>query len=304
MAFSPDQVAKITTDFTSARNEGSTITAAVEALAADFGCSTATIRVHLKKANLIGEGVTSENLIQSDEELGIGVDDEATAPTTDPMAALLANPEFKKIFDAAVAFKAAQTAPMAGKSDPAFLKAIERLLEIQSMQQPGYIKPLSADEIERRADGQATMFRLLARFEQEGTPPLWLLQDLWYVDDNLVEAGQKIETYRAPSESMMPLNDEALAVHNAMMQWLGTPTSSFEKQRELGYEAARKAEVPLHGGMPSSLVPAPFRIVSTEKVDVSPPRLLGTLVPENRGRAAPRSPTTTRQPLGPFSVGA
>jgi hypothetical protein len=259
----------------------------IGALALAFEVSPAAVRYHLKKKGLIGESEPEETR-ETDSDLGIGEEDAANSSAA--LAALMANPALQKLIDAAVAARVAQLVPSsapAGNSDAfnAFTQTLTHLIEVQSMQQAGYIKPLSAEEVDRRAAGYVEMKALLAKYEAENTPPLYLLGDGGFFEcANAVtyEAGQQIRTYIPPAENFLPKNAQAEKVHAAMLQWIGGTTPDIGEQVESAMIASKQAPLVTGAlnGMPKR---GPVEVVDAPVQDVRRKRVAGTLVQERHG---------------------
>ena len=134
---------------------------------------------YIKKADRVAQSPNE----MDDDALGIGEVDDAPE-ASDGLAALMANPALSKLIDAAVA---ARLAKMGGEPVPAssggldgdaidrLAGTIGRMMELTHMQQPGYIKPLPVDEVERRLNGKIELDALLVRYERLGTAPLWTI---------------------------------------------------------------------------------------------------------------------------------
>lgn len=293
----------------------------IKDLAQTYALSVAAVTYHLKKAGVYaavakpGKTMSDAAAAQSDEDLGIG--DDAPAIGGVDITALMANPDFAKLIDAMVEqrMQAAGVAPASPKSDQemsyaAFLDSFKHLIDVQSEQRPGYIKPLSADEIDSRARGQQEMFALLAKFRAEDVWPEYLLTDEanpYYGPspngDVLYEAGQKIGSRRPPAEDWKPLNDAAIQVYAAYKRWVGDviPVEDLIAQAAAvarGDNAAIAAETPTRAHVDNPDV----RLINEPKVDVAPKRTLGTLTPELRGKSMPRQPGVMAQPVGPAFI--
>lgn len=256
--------------------------ATITKLAAEYDTKGSTIIWHLKRATVY-KADEAEVKFESDADLGIGDDD---APAQIDIAALIAHPQFAALIDAAVVARGANNGSAAaqGADFAALTATLQRMFEVQSQQQPGYIKPLSVEEVDRRADGYVQMKALLKKFEAERRPPLYLLTEMFFECTNAVqyEPGRQIRTYLPPAESFKPQNDEAEQVYAAMFQWIGGKTPDISEQVE---EAERNAHLPplVTGAMEplrgtSRLVEA----VDAPLKDVSRKRVAGTIVPERR----------------------
>lgn len=292
MALSETSVERIVTLYDGGKGES------VPALAKRFGVSPAAIRYQLKQAGAWptkGPDPVSEES-PTDEELGIGVEDEA--PEADALTAMLANPAFAALIDAAVTARMAQmgapAAPASSEAFQAFTQSIKHLIDTQAMQQPGYIKPLPSDEIDRRLAGKVEMDALLRRYEQAGTPPLWTVGEQGFFEcTNALEfvEGEQIRTYLPPVEDFIPGNDEARQVHTAMMQWIGGPTPGIGEQVEAAMIAAKQAPL-VSNIMTTETRKSPVELITQraapgvradapEKASAKR-RSAGTIVPERR----------------------
>jgi hypothetical protein len=178
-----------------------------------------------------------EERIETDEDLGIGVDD-------DPMATLLANPAFAAAVDAAVARRIAGVqgaAEPVGQLDASAMavlaKSIEKIATVHASQQPGYAKPLSAEEIHSRESGFAEMTALIEKAKADKAPPNYeLVGEPLFAGEYLFPPGSKIRGFLIPNEHMVPLDDRARAIHRAFMQWIGGSTQGIA---ERVYDAER-----------------------------------------------------------------
>lgn len=267
----------------------------VGALATAFNVSDQTIRYQLKKRNVYKTDAPKH---ESDTDLGIGEDD-VPADNGAALSALMADPKFASIIDAAVQARlatmggAASAAPMSRSEDfAAFTETLKHILSVQAMQQPGYIKPLPADEIDRRADGYVQMNALLKQYERAGTAPEYVIGEGGFFEcTNAIsfQPGSRIRTYLPPAESFQPQNAEARAVMDAMFQWIGGQTPGIG---ELVEAAQREAHLPplVTGSMQPVQRPGRVELVDGPKVDVSRKRVAGSIVPERRD-VAPGHPT-------------
>lgn len=260
--------------------------------------SKAAIIYHLKQRGVYRTTPRTEKTTvsvsnqSSDEDLGIGEED---TPTTD-LAALLANPALAKLIDEAVAARVAQLAgPAVIAASPqtdAFTAAIEmmkHMIDAQSEQLPGYIKPLPAEELDRRASGRVEMFALLEDYERRGMAPLWTVGESGFVEcTNMQEfnEGEQIRTYLPPVEDFIPENEAAEKVHAAMMRWLGGATPEIGEQVK---QAHLNSKLPplITGSMEPDRRASPVeRVQSTTGAAPvkagAKRRTMGTIVPERR----------------------
>jgi hypothetical protein len=295
MALDPAKIDTMVADFQKAIGNGATITDAISALATEHEVSDAAIRYHLKKRNLVGENAKSAEATPSDEDLGIGQEDADYSKLLSDPKFLTALAEKLGVAQAAVP---AVTAPSELRE---VADVMRRMIEVQAIQQPGYSKPISAGEMDRREEGRQKMFALLDRFKEQRSPPHYVLGENWPANDILYEAGQEVRTYLPPAEHFQPQNDEARQVMKAMYQWLGGPTPDIGETVE-AFERWRKGtEVPLVGSA-EVLKPSDVEVVSTAKRDVQPKRILGNIVPETRGTSMPKQPGVVAPPTGPIYV--
>ena len=234
----------------------------------------------------------------TDEELGIGIEDEP-ARIPDPLEALLADPRMSKLLDAAVAARIAQMG-MGATPQPAsagldngalvaFTETIRHLIDTNAQQQPGYIKPLPAEEVDRRAAGRIEMFALLKRYEQMGLAPAWIVGDGGFFECNNAQQfkpGAKIRMYLPPPEDFLPDNEPAAEVHRAQLQWLGGRTPHIS-ETVADFESSRAAAAhgPLVTGAMQPARPAgPVELVEDAPLKPAPSRkrVMGTIAPERR----------------------
>lgn len=286
MALSEDQVLDIVKRYD--RGEGDTIAS----LATAFEVSDATVRYHLKKRGALGaDGPKAD----TDEDLGIGQEDA-------DYSKLLSDPKFLAVLAEKLGVAQAAAPAVAPSELREVADVMRRMIEVQAIQQPGYTKPISADEMDRREEGRQKMFALLDRFKDKKTPPHYILGENWPANDILYEAGQEVRTYLPPAEHFQPQNHEAHQIMGAMYQWLGGPTPDIGETVE-AFERWRKGtdSVPLVGTA-EVLKPSDVEIVNAVKRDVQPKRILGNVVAETRGSSMPRQPGVVAPPTGPVFV--
>jgi hypothetical protein len=270
----------------------------VPALALAYEVSDQTIRYHLKKRAAYVSDVSKP---AADDDLGIGEELDENAA----FAALLARPDLQNLIDAAVEARLKQlTGPTPSTQTEdfkAFTETLKHLINSNAMQQPGYIKPIPADELDRRANGHIQMRALLKKFEQDGTPPQYIVGDGGFFEcTNAQEfgAGQKIRTYLPPAEDFIPDNAQARQVHAAMMVWIGGETPGIGEQVEAAMLAQKNLPPLVTGAMAPVRGPSKVELVEAERVDVSRKRVAGTIVQERRGTGM------GGEPSGPTFVGA
>lgn len=272
------KVKLILDEFKTARTQGSSVSAAIEALAANYDASEAAVRYQLKKHGLVGEKAEDDKQ-PTDAELGIGEDDGADAESgeTDAFVKMMDDPRFKAAIDTVVAArmvelsKGAAAQVSGGDTSVLVVSALrelstsfERSLQIQAEQQPGYIKPLPREEVERRAAGYVEMTALLKDFERRGTPPAYIIQGDTHGDvfvgpspngPTMYQPGMEIECYLPPAERFEPINDEARKVYAAMLQWIGGRTPDIGDMIVAAHaEANGRTMVTTEAPIPSSKV--------------------------------------------------
>ncbi len=99
------------------------------------------------------ENLDDDGQSVTDAEPGIGQENAPATNPANPVAALLASPQFAALIEAAVDARLAQMGkPSSGTEMAQLTKALERMVNNNVSQQPGYIKPLPGEEIERRAE--------------------------------------------------------------------------------------------------------------------------------------------------------
>ena len=302
MSLSKKQISEIISRYDGGKGEGTT------ALGDAFDVAPATIRYHLKNAEVFNPAAGDDIVVQSDKELGIGEENEADQ--TAQLAAALANPALAKLIDDAVAARMAQmgASPQSPMGDTgayaAFTKTLTHLIEVQSMQQAGYIKPLSAEEVDRRAAGFVEMKALLKDFEGRGTPPEWIVGESGFFEcTNAMEfqPGATIRTYLPPVEDFIPNNDAARKVQDAMLQWIGGHTPGIGEQVEAAMRAANQA-APLVTGTLSEMSgrPRSVELVDTPSKAQPRKRVAGSIVPERHDVSLAER---AAGPQGPVFVG-
>lgn len=301
MAITENNVLSMISRFDKGRGE------TIEGIAESMKQTPAVIRYHLNKRNQIPTtGAAAPG--DSDEDLGIGEEDAAP----DALAALMKDPKFAKLIDAAVQARMAQITP--NSSAPSmqtdefkqFIAQMGRMIEVQAIQQPGYIKPLSAEEMNSRIEGRAEMLALLGKFRTENRPPRYLLGSQFFESANaiLYDEGQEIRTFLEPAETFQPLNDEAAQVYGAMLQWLGGHTAEIGDQVAAAMAAAKGKDAPLvTGTLTDSRHDLPVEVMAGAARNMRPNRVTGTITPELRGQSMPHMPSSTAQPQGPIFVG-
>lgn len=220
--------------------------------------------------------------------------DDVTAEPQDGFAALLEHPALQAAIDAAVNARVsaltsglATPAATAGGQDAgtmqAFIETIRHLIDVQAEQRPGWKKPLSAEQIDRRAAGYTEMKALLQHYEENETPPLWEVGEKGFFECvNALEftEGQKIRTYLPPAEDFVPKNPEAERVHAAMMQWLGVKTPDIGEQLKNAMLASKQAPM-ITGTLQPTSKPGLVQVVAEAAPEVKRKRrTMGTIAPE------------------------
>lgn len=291
-------------------------------LARAFETTAAAIRYHLKARDVLVLAVDrprrGEEESPTDEDLGIGEGEEeeavveVVAAAIPDISGLLNHPDFAKVIDALVNQRLAALQPKQAQemSFDAFLKRFEHIVDAQAEQRPGYFKPLSAEERDFREQGKRDMFTLLARFKAENTWPHYLLADeanpYYGPSINgliLYQGGQEIMMRGPPSEGFKPLNESAIEVFEAYKRWVGEPIS----MEALTAEALAIARGDMGAEAPQTnfekqMADSDVRLVDKPLRDVGAKRVLGTMVPEVRGKTMPRQPGVVAQPSGPVFV--
>lgn len=249
----------------------------------------------------------------TDEELGIGQEDDAPSQD-DAVAALLADPRFSGLIEAAVAQRLGALsgqAPAPSGLDPnafdALAKTLGRMIEVNAMQQPGYIKPLPAGEVERRLDGKDQMEALLQNLQAQDTAPHYIVGEGGFFECTNAQEfsrGDEIRTYLPPPEDFVAVNVEAKQVMAAQMQWLGGRTPSIGEQVEAAMQARNGPPLVMGSLQPE---PKPSRVELVKRTDGNTTsggkrRTMGTVVTEPREVSmADRAGGAAR---GPVFVGA
>jgi hypothetical protein len=296
----------------------------VSDIAQALNMTVASVTYHLKNQGVWAARATSTasnasvrtetSDADSDEALGIGDDDTPQLAQVD-MQALLNHPDFAKVVDAMVNQRLAALTPQTARSGEerafdAFLAKFDHMLEVQAEQRPGYIKPLSADEIDARRQGREDMFALLREYKGANIWPEWLLGDEanpYYGPspngDILYEPGQKIASRRPPGEGWVALNEPAAKVYEAYKRWVGEVVP-VDELIAAAAAIARGESSTLTAEMPTQarIEDPDVRLISADKVDVAAKRVMGTLAPELRGKVMPRQPGVTPEPAGPVFV--
>lgn len=272
------------------------------ALARVFHISPAAVRYHLKKEGTYVAPDAQDQTMESDADLGIGEDDQAP----DPLAALMNDPKFAKLIDAAVTARMAQmgaipTPSTQSEDFKAFTAALAHLIEVNAMQQPGYSKPIPAEELDRRAAGCVEMKALLKNYEAQTNPPLYLLGAKFFECTNAImyEAGTQIRTYMPPAENWMPQNEPAQKVYAAMFQWIGGKTPDIGDQLESAMIASKGPPL-VTGALNAAQRRGPVEVVDAPRQDVGRKRVAGTIVPERRDVSMAERASG---PAGPVFIG-
>ncbi len=289
----------------------------IPVLARQYDVAPASVRYRLNQRGVLASGsgpVQSETTETVHSLIDSSFDE--PRPAAPDMSSMANDPAIKGMIEQLVADRLAemmaqaspQVAAPAATSDQGFANVMGRMLEILSMQQPGYQRPLAADEMETRLAGKVEMEALLAghKAAYERNPhacvlPKWRVGEKGFfecVDAIELQEGNKFSTYLPPVEDFEPLNAEAEAVMAAMLQWLGGHTPDIGETVKNAHLAANERVI-VPGAMVSSIPKGPLVNVERE-VDLSEParprkRQFGTLVEE------PRQITggTTSEPIGP-----
>lgn len=223
--------------------------AGLSEIAEAMGVDAATIRYHLKKHGVYVPKAGAppvEDKFETDEELGFGVEDEAPAPV-DQMSALLADPRMAAMLDQLVAQRVAQmtvaaSAPSESGAMAELAKTLGRMIELQAIQQPGYQKPLSAEEMESRLAGKVQMDSLMAHYRNIGLTPKYTVGDGGFFEcTNAIEIapGSEVRTFLPPPEDFIAENEPAIEIMAAQRKWLGVATAHIGDQVEAAMKAAK-----------------------------------------------------------------
>lgn len=257
----------------------------IPALAREYGVEPASVRYRLKLRGVLITGAT--------------MTESAPIEQQPDLSALADNPAVKAMLDQLVEARLGEMmaqiapAPSAPANNGIDANLMSRMLEVFSMQQPGYQRPLAPDEMERRIAGKVEMDALLAQhkrdFERDRGHilPEWRVGEKGFfecVDAIELLEGATFSTYLPPVEDFEPLNDEARAVKKAMMQWLGGPTLDIGEQVKNAHIEAKRVIVP--GAMAPSVNSGAMQNVTHAKDSSEPARprkrQMGTLVEEPR----------------------
>lgn len=235
-----------------------------------------------------------EGPFASDTDLGIGEEltaEEQASAQAGALAALLASPAAQQLIDAAVASRLAQMGAPSGEAAPAsseafraFTDTLKHLINAQALQQPGYIKPLPADELDRRLAGKIEMEALLLDYKDKGTPPEWSVGEGGFFEcTNALEfrEGDLIRTYLPPAEDFTPRNVQADRVQEASMRWLGGPTRSIGEQVEAAMRDANRPAF-VSSDLLENQRPQSVELVQREEAPARKRRTAGTIVPERQ----------------------
>ena len=170
----------------------------------------------------------------SDAELGVGETDPGAA-AADELERLLLTPEGMALVDKLVAQRLSQMAAEdeGAAAPPASGDAqLERFAQIMAgafdraslstaSQQPGYVRPLPAEEVEARAQAYVEMLALIERAVAEQSQPQYLLTEDFHAADILWAKGDVIFWYGPPNTEMLPRNPPAEAIFAQMLRWIG-----------------------------------------------------------------------------------
>ena len=288
----------------------------IGALAVAFEVDEATVIGHLKKARVYVEPAGQ----LSDDDLGIGEDDDlpAAASSGDPLAELLKRPELQALIEAAVAQRMANMGvsaePAAVPQTPqeglqAVVKSIERIVEAQAQQIPGYQRPLSAEELEARAAAYVEMKSLIAHSRQRNEYPHYVIGPQGLFDSaecQRYDEGQEIRTFIEPVEDFIPMNEPARQIHAAFIRHIGGPTPEIGAQIAAAMLAAKGKDVPIVGESGRNLSgPKSIELIQSAQRPTNPrKRMLGTITPEAvPTNGLPSQPGITPAPAGPVFVG-
>lgn len=291
----------------------------IETIATVYKMSGHVVRHHLKKRGaLTPSAEPAEMDPESDEALGIGQDEDADDGAAS-LEALMANPAFEKLLEAAVARKMAEMGHQAPQQSAtgslalnAFLEKIEHVIGVRDEQRAGYMKPLSAEEMDARRRGDADMRALLKQFKAEGVWPKYLIVGegpgaFFYGPspngDISYEAGQEINCRLPPSELFQPLNEPAARIIEAYRRSVGEPVPIEDLVAQAIINARGGVQAP-QVEQTAKVIDPDVQLVDAPKRDVGPKRTFGTITPELRGKSMPSQPGVSAQPAGPIFVDA
>lgn len=293
----------------------------LSAIAKAYQLSPATVRYHLKKRGALAPSQETEmdaaGVDEDDEALGIGVDDDEPQPAF-TVEALMEHPEFSKVLEAAVAQKLAQMGHQApaqpmnpgSATFDAFLEKLEHVMGVRDEQRAGYIKPLTAEEMDARKQGAADMKALLRRFKAENIWPTYLIVGegpgaFFYGPspngDISYEAGTQIRCRLPPSELFQPVDEAAAQVIEAYRRSVGDPIPIEDLVSQAIINARGPSQAPAIEQTVKVLEPE-VMIVDAPKRETGAKRTFGTIVPELRGQTMPKQPGVSAQPVGPVFV--
>ena len=289
-------------------------------LATAYATTNTAIRAALTKQGVKLRGAALAT--PTDEELGIGVDDDPL-PTGAPMTpeatldAVMRSPAFEALLNKAVGARIAKMGVSAAAQAPAgeqsvdfqaFMKSMERFVEAQEKQRPGYQKALSADELESRADGLVEEMALIADAKAKGVAPVYVVGPNGFYGPTasgplLFQEGQEIRTWLMPCEDFLPVNDMAARIIQADRKRLGEPTPDIGELIAQTMMIAKGAEPTLVTSETMQERGDVELVDPTVRHNVRPKRIMGTHVPEIHGTSMPSQNGVSAQPNGPFAVG-
>ncbi len=270
-------------------------TETVETVAAAHDVSTAMVEMCLKRAKV----PLRETGDETDDDLGIGA----------PLEAITETQAFRDAVAEAVARALAEMGPRAAKAKQAdnpewdeFMDRLgskfDQLIHATKVQQAGYQKPLTADEVTARAAGERQFrdrIKQVRRDIAEYGKPKALQMGLiprYYVGEGgyygMTVAGEKqflpgeeIWLASAPPVDFLPLNDCAGAIMAAQMQWLGEAPPPIDEliaqavaKAQAGPASTTGVDIPVHEDDAALVDPG------AAAVHVGPRRIMGTSVEE------------------------
>lgn len=227
----------------------------------------------------------------TDAELGIGEEDDVS--DADQLSELLANPLLAKLIDAAVAQRLGQMQAPAGVSLDASAFAdlaatLKHMVQVNAVQQPGYIKPLPVEEVDRRAAAHVEMWALIKRYEEMALAPAYVVGEGGFFEcSNALEfrEGDKIRTFLPPAEDFIPDNEPAAKIHAAFMRSIGGSTPEIGEQVR---QAQINAKLPplVTGVAETAAKRGPVELVERPDAPTMAARprrrSMGSIVPERR----------------------
>ncbi len=306
----------------------------LDAVASSNGVSVATVRKYVERAGVFVRedfvlpvkpaGDESAPANASDEDLGIGED--VVAEVSNPYG-----PEFHAAVAAAVAAEMAKVkAPAkASKAEDGpesldwkrFMDKMGELTDSVNVQKPGYQKPLTAEELSSREQGQRKFFAFFPKIRMAiaehgkekaialGLVPEYIVGEKGFYGSTAsgemqFMPGLRLRLTTPPPEDFLPMNDLAGAIMQAQMQWLGEPTPEIGELVAQAMMRAKGVDPTYVAGLDDPVHPDDATIVAGGEplANIGPKRTMGTSVQELRATNTPFSPGSSPVPSGPIFV--